>query len=357
MKRNNPFNLSPKLLVSITWYTLVLGAVGMLIYSLPKIYHLLSATLIAFLLSYLLHPAVQVLERYSLNRGTATMVVFLFIFLLLGWMIVEITPFVWGQFQDFQTFLAEHDLTKVLAKYLGKVEDLIVFLDDGALTNQVGQAEEWLLNLVSSSRIKGILQNIYVVLNYVILIPFIAFFFTRDRRKIRHLAVQSAPNAFFEMAFNIYYKIDEKLGSYIRGILIESLIIGILSIIGLWIVDVPYLIVIGLFAGVANIVPYFGPVAGAIPAVIIKFFQTNEPMAVVPVLVVFLLVQIVDNVFVKPVIVARTMELHPLIVLLVVVAGGQIYGIMGMVMSIPIASMFLVVLSEISWGIKNYSFD
>jgi predicted PurR-regulated permease PerM len=130
----------------------------------------------------------------------------------------------------------------------------------------------------------------------------------------------------------------------------------VLSIVGLWIVDVQYFFVIGIFAGLANIVPYFGPVAGAIPALIVKSFESNDPMLLLPVIIVFLIVQLLDNILVKPIVVSKTMDLHPLIVLLVVVAGGELYGIVGMIVSIPIASMFIVIVSEMNWAMKNYSF-
>jgi len=82
----------------------------------------------------------------------------------------------------------------------------------------------------------------------------------------------------------------------------------------------------------------------------------EDPTTLVPVIVVFAVVQILDNVFVKPVVVAKTMNLHPLIVLLVVVGGGQLYGIPGMILSIPLASMFIVVISEVNWALNNYRF-
>ncbi|MGM0381800.1 MAG: AI-2E family transporter [bacterium] len=121
--------------------------------------------------------------------------------------------------------------------------------------------------------------------------------------------------------------------------------------------DVPYAVVIGIFAGIANIVPYFGPVAGAIPAIIIKSIETSDAASLIAVGVLFLIVQALDNVWVKPHVFSRSMNMHPLVVFLVVIAGGELAGIMGMILSIPVTASLGVILREFYRGIKNYQFQ
>lgn len=344
-------SLHPKTLMSILRYALILGGLLAIIYSIPRVYHLLSMTIVALLISYLLNPPVTFLERYQLTRGTATTIVFVVIGLFVTWGIFEISPFLWEQFEALRAFLSTNKPTTLLKDYLTQVENTFGFLPEGSLAGQVEVAYDW-----AFGQLTGIPQVLYLTLQYLVIVPFIAFFLTRDKRKIRGFVVQSVPNQFFEMMFDLYYKVDRKLGAYIRGIIIESFIIAILSILGLWFVDVKYMFVIGIFAGVANIIPYFGPVAGAIPALVVEYLEYNDPYMLIPVATVFLLIQLIDNVFLKPVVVAKTMDLHPLIVLIVVVAGGELYGILGMIVSIPIASMFIVVLTEMNWALNHYSF-
>lgn len=344
-------SLHPKTLMSVLRYTLVFGALFGIVYAIPRVYHLLSMTIVALLISYLLNPPVSFLERYQLTRGTATTIVFVVIGLLVAWGIMEITPFLWDQFEALQSFLSNNQPTERIKEYLRGVEGNFGFLPPGSLAGQVSVAYDW-----AFGQLTGIPQFLYLTIQYMVIVPFIAFFLTRDKRKIRRFAVGAVPNQFFEMMFDLYHKVDKKLGAYIRGIIIESSIIALLSIIGLWIVDVKYMFVIGIFAGVANIIPYFGPVAGAVPALAVEFLEYHDPVMLIPVATVFFLIQLIDNVVLKPVIVANTMDLHPLIVLIVVVAGGELYGILGMIVSIPIASMFIVILTEMNWALNNYSF-
>ncbi|MFB6344515.1 MAG: AI-2E family transporter [bacterium] len=351
MDSKSALSLHPRTLMSVLRYALVLGAVLLILYSIPRVYHLLSMTIVALLISYLLNPPVTFLEQYKLTRGASTTIVFVVIGLLATWGIFEISPFLWEQYEALRAFLANNKPNSILENYLRQLERSFGFLPKGSLAGQVGVAYDWVFGQLS-----GIPQVLYLTLQYLIIVPFIAFFLTRDRRRIRRFVVQSVPNQFFEMMFDLYYKVDKKLGAYIRGITIESFIIAVLSIIGLWIVDVKYMFVIGIFAGVANVIPYFGPVAGAIPALVVKFLDHNDPYTLIPVAAVFLIIQLVDNVFLKPIVVAKTMDLHPLIVLIVVVAGGELWGILGMIVSIPIASMFVVILTEMNWALNNYSF-
>lgn len=348
---NSTLSPHPRTLVAGLYYTLVLGGLVALVWSMPRIYHLVAMTILALFISYLVNPAVRLLERYELTRTTATSVVFLVIVGGATWGIFQLAPFVWDQFLELRHFLATHEPTKLIQGYLTDVENRLGFVPPGSLSGQVDIVYQWTLD-----QLTGIPQILYITLQYLLIVPFIAFFLTRDRRRMRRVVVQSVPNQFFEMMFNLYHKVDQKLGAYLRGIVIESVIIGVLTVAGLWMVDVRYFVVIGFFAGVSNVVPYFGPFAGAVPAIVVEAVRIDDPVQLVPVVAVFVVVQLLDNVLLKPVIVAKTMNLHPLLVLLVVVAGGQLYGIMGMIVSIPLASMFIVVVSEFNWALNNYSF-
>lgn len=348
---NNVFSPRPRVIVTVLYYILIFSGILALIWSIPRIYHLISMTILAFFISYLLNPPVSILERYGVGRGWATGLVFLVLGGAATWGIFELAPFVWEQFLELRMFLAEREPTRIIQGYVANFERSFPFVPEGSLTSRVDTLYNWVLGQLSG--IPGIL---YVVLQYLLIVPFIAFFFIRDRRRMRRFVVQSVPNQFFEMMFNLYYKVDRKLGAYVRGIIIESSIIAFLSVVGLWAVDVNYYVVIGVFAGIANVVPYFGPFAGAIPAIVVESVGMEDPTTLVPVVMVFVVIQLLDNVIVKPVVVAKTMDLHPLIVLLVVVGGGQLYGIPGMILSIPLASMFIVVLSEFNWALNNYRF-
>jgi predicted PurR-regulated permease PerM len=115
-----------------------------------------------------------------------------------------------------------------------------------------------------------------------------------------------------------------------------------------------YYFFIGVMAGLANMIPYFGPLVGAIPAMIIALWDFGAIGPVAAVAVAFASIQLFENIFISPFIVSKSVELHPLTVIIVILIGGQLVGIFGMLMAVPIASIIKVTAKELYWGVRNY---
>lgn len=352
MQSDKSFFLSPRLIATLIYYFLPLLFMAILVFFIPALYHLILMFVISYFLSHLFSPPVNYLERQGFSRHRATLLVFLILFVVLINIIVIYSPLIWNQLIELQDQLAHNDIMGFARGYINKVEQFFTFLPEGSISGQIGGVRDWILGQLS-----GALVNIYIGFQYLIVVPFISFFLVRDKRLIRRYLIQGVSNAFFEMVFNIYYKIDRKVGQYIRGLIIEAIIIAVFCITGLMILGVPYAIVIGIFAGIANIVPYFGPIAGAIPALVLKSIETSNVVSLLAVGILFMIVQSLDNIWLKPQVFARSMNMHPLVVFLVVIAGGELAGVIGMVLSIPLTASIGVILREFYRGIKNYQFQ
>jgi len=194
-------------------------------------------------------------------------------------------------------------------------------------------------------------------LTFVIIVPLVLFFFLGEGRAIKRALIELVPNQYFEMVLNLLYRIDIQLGGYIRGMVMSVFIISILSVTGLYLVGLEYFLVIGTVAGVANVIPYLGPLIGIVGGVIAAALQYSELSlgVVFPVVVVFLCVQIIDNVFVAPVVVARSVNLHPLVVIFVVLVGSQLFGAVGMILAVPATAVIKVSAQTIYEGLRSYS--
>jgi putative permease len=150
---------------------------------------------------------------------------------------------------------------------------------------------------------------------------------------------------------DLLFKMDTQLGNYMRSQFLDAIAFGVLATIGLWILGVPYFFFIGAFAGAANIIPYVGPLAGVLPGVVVATLDTGDIMAGIWVIIVFVLMKLIDDFVIQPIIVARGVELHPLMVLVVIMVGGGLFGILGMLIAVPIAGFLKVVFRE---GIATY---
>jgi predicted PurR-regulated permease PerM len=163
------------------------------------------------------------------------------------------------------------------------------------------------------------------------------------------------PNRYFEMVLNVIHKIDQQLGWYLRGQFTEASVVGILSVIALWLLDVQYFIMIGVFAGLANMIPYVGPVAGMVPAIIITIMNGGDPVKILYIVIAFSIVQLIDNIILQPMVLSKSVKLHPLIIVFVVLIGGQFFGVLGMLLAVPVAGIIKVTSSELYLGIRKFN--
>lgn len=350
MENNNPDRT--QITARIIRYTIPVLVVFLLAYITWQIPRLISMILIAYLLSYVFRPFVQRLERRGIPRTLATLILFTGVSIVMLILLWGAIPRLWEQLVELRSRLIQKNLGNLVESYLRMIESNLNFLPGGTLVQQVDVAYAWIIDQLGQ-----ILRNVYVFLEYLFFVPIILFFMIRDGDRFKRGMFSLVPNSFFEMFYNLLCKIDVKLGAYIRGVLFESLIIAMLNIIGFWVVDVPYAVIIGLFAGFCNMVPYLGPMVGGIPALIIKYLEQPIFVELIPVLVVLAAVQLIDNVWAKPYVMSKSMNIHPLVVILAVVTGGKLYGVLGMILSIPVASIFLLVFSELHWAIRNYRFQ
>ena len=137
-------------------------------------------------------------------------------------------------------------------------------------------------------------------------------------------------------------EMDNSLGSFIRGQLLISAIVGILIAVGLSIMGVDFALIIGLIAGIFNIVPYFGPIIGAVPAVV--FALLKSPLTAVYVVLLFAVVNQVESSIISPNILGEHVGLHPVTVIFSIISGGYLFGILGVILAVPVTSIVKVTL-------------
>lgn len=173
----------------------------------------------------------------------------------------------------------------------------------------------------------------------------------KDGREFKKAFVSIMPNQHFEFTLYLLYKLNAQIGNYLRGQFIDATIVGVLSVGALWFIGVKYFFIIGTFAGLANLIPYFGPIAGATIAIIVSILQTGNFHMAFYIIIAFTLIKLFDDILIQPIVVARTVHMHPLVVLLSVLIGGKLFGILGMLLSVPMVGFMKVVAHE---SINNY---
>jgi predicted PurR-regulated permease PerM len=187
-----------------------------------------------------------------------------------------------------------------------------------------------------------------------LVIPFVTYFaLAQGDRAVKRL-LERVPNKYFEMTLNVVDKIQKDLVGYLRGWILDSVIVGIINIVGYIIIGVNYPVLLGIIAGIANLIPYVGPFVGVIPAVLVGATQTGDLSMVTPILLLLLGVQTIDNIIVQPLCFSKTVDMHPLTVIVVLIVGNQLLGVLGMLLAIPVYTILKVTAVESYWGLKHY---
>lgn len=263
-------------------------------------------------------------------------------------------------FQSFEQFLEEKKL--INPKELG-----IDLIDkEGEKINPfIDQLQKYTSKSLKSLALSAILNNIlsftgnfFIALLAVL---FIAFFLLYEKGMLRKLIIQLIPNKYFEVTIGVVYKVERLLANYLLGLLIQMVFIFAIAATGLLIINVKYAITIALFAALANLIPYLGPGLGASFGLIVSFstsFNLLNGMDYVffslKILLVFLVVQLVDNLILQPVIFSKSIKAHPLETFIAIFAGAAIAGALGMIVAIPVYTLLRVSYIELRRGYKEY---
>jgi putative permease len=300
--------------------------------------------IVAALLSYILDPVVNSLEARGLSRGVASLVVILTI---IGSIVVAgivLVPIIIEQVQALQS-------GETSAKAMASLQQLQDGIRSALQPIGMGQFNlfeeiETLKRAIGEKIIEFMMKDFIELIITAVTIPFMMFFLMKDGRDLKKGFIELVPNRYFEFVMDLLYKMDTQLGNYLRSQFIDATVFGALSTIALWILDVPYFLFIGAFAGFANLIPYVGPLAGMVPAFIVAVMNSGSISSGVNVIIAYVILKMLDDFLVQPLLVSRGVELHPLFVLVAIMIGGGMFGMLGMLLAVPAAGFLKVAFRE-----------
>lgn len=324
---------------------IVLVAFGWL---LGRISGALTPFVIAFILVLVLRGPVNKLQSAGIGRGLSVLVCYLLgaaLLTVLGLLIVpplarQLTEFARDAptyYDQIQGFINSAFYEYRSMRIPGGLE---VFTDRA--TAAIGSR----LVVWSQALTKGVLAAGGGAVGFVIDIVLslvIGFFLLRDLPVMREELFRMAGRGRRAEAQTIYVKVITVLGGYLRGQLIIAIVVGVLTTIGLALAGVPYALVIGLVTGVFNIVPYFGPIVGAVLATLAVAFKVAagaaSPWLFLIALAIVFGVQQLESTFLSPRIMSEQVDLHPVLVIFSLLVGGTLFGFVGLLMAIPLAAV------------------
>ncbi len=338
---------------SPAWMKLLLlaGLVAAAVFVARDLGHVARLLIVGGLLAYLLDPLARALESRGLSRSSATILIFAALVTLLTILVYALFPAISAQVAGLQQGFDVTDVDRLLYDIDWVVNGILSRFGAGAVDVPTA-AYDWLAR--QSGNLIQIIPSAFSMAADVVIVPFIMFFLLRDGMEMKKTFISWLPNRYFEFALTVIHKSSRKLGAYLRGQATAALVVGILSSIALRLLDVDYYLIVGLFAGIANMVPYLGPFAGSALAVVVSALTTGGLQDAPWIILSFLLIQMIDNTLVQPLVLSRNVEMHPLGVLLAVIIGGQFFGIWGLLLAVPVAAIVKVVIAEFAGNLRHF---
>lgn len=306
--------------------------------------------LITGFLYFLLNPVVTFLTRKKVPKIIAILFIYLAFTGLLFLAIGNLAPAISNQF----TALAND-----LPKYADKTLDLFDELAHSSQYQWVIDEQSDLLDTVeekliefantlpnritaSISSILGVIANITVIL---VTVPFLLFYMFKDGHKFPEALTKFLPTSYRDEGFVVLKETGETLSAYIQGQVTVALAVGTLSFIGYLIIDLKYALILALVVSVTNIIPYVGPILGGTPAVIVALF--DSPTKALLVLLVIVIAQQIEGNVLSPLILGKSLDTHPATIIILLLAAGNLAGVLGMVLAIPTYAVVKVIVLNI----------
>ncbi|MBA01133.1 MAG: hypothetical protein CL752_01765 [Chloroflexi bacterium] len=346
---NNNFRIALWLIVLVTVIYLITQSLGAL-------FPFAVAAIVAYALSPLVDRMTIIFPSYfgvnnKIKRGLSVLIIYLttiLAFVVLGWTMI---PVILDQIDQFIDTLPEitNEAQKQINSWLEVYRNRTPTNIQAHVDSSIDQVLITIANTIQDLMIHTInifTSSVTTIIGFVV-VPFWMFYVLRDRPNVKPHLLKAVPQKFQIDVANLLAVADDILGKYIRAQLLLGLIVGVSVAVALTALNIQLSLALGFFAGVTELIPFIGPVIGAIPALIIV--AATAPEHFIWVVLIYFLIQQIENSILVPRIQGHALSIHPAVILLLLAIGATTFGIIGLIVVVPLAA----VLREIFWYIDR----
>lgn len=297
----------------------------------------------ALIVSYVLNPVVNMLNQRKVPRTVAILLIYAVFFTALTVILMNLTPVFIEQLNELNEHMPDLMMrTQSLVDGFNKSK----LLPDSVRSGIYGSIQQWEDHI--SRMITEFISKIGSTINMLFIafiVPFLAFYILKDFQLIEKTTLAIVPKKRRKEVVSLLVDIDSALGNYIRGQFIVGLIVGMLAYIGYWLIGMPYPLLLASIVAIFDIVPYLGPFLGAAPAVLMA--STVSWKMVMMVILVNTVIQILESNVVSPQVVGRTLQMHPLFIIFALLVGGEVGGVIGLILAVPFFAAMKVIIQHV----------
>lgn len=306
--------------------------------------------ILAGILYYLMNPTVDYLERKGIKRIYSIFGLFILVVGLIVWGVVVIIPKIQEQSMSFAD-----NLPGYLTIIENKVNEILSDPIFSQVQEQIEASNEKLISSLTDivqNLSRSTIQNlgsffgaVATIVLAVITMPFILFYLLKDGRKLAPYFVKFLPTKMRQPSLIVLKEMNDQVSSYIRGQLTVAFAVAVMFMIGFSIIGLDYAITLGIAAGFLNLIPYLGSFLAMIPAVFLGI--VGGPVLLIQVLIVFVIEQTIEGRLISPLVLGNELSIHPVTILLVLLTSGKLFGLVGVILGIPVYAAAKVIITHV----------
>ena len=311
---------------------------------------IITPIIVAYVFYYMLNPLVNFFSK-KISRFSASLLAILVGVITVLIVIIGVVPIIVEQTQNLITALPRY--IEIVKGYLEEYSDnayvqvVVEYVNTNLNVSKISQR----LISITTSIAQGVVSSISSTASVLITMPFVLFFLLKDASQFNKFVISLLPKKFEKSVAETIDEIDDKVGSYIQGQMLVSLCIGVMLFIGYNVIGLHYAFSLATIAAFLSIVPYLGPAIAITPAMLVA--ASTSWVMVVKMLVVWGIVQFLEGNIISPNIMGRSMNMHPLTVIFVILIGVNISGVVGAILGIPVYSILKVLISKLLLSVKE----
>lgn len=329
-------------------------AIPILLYAFYMLSNIFVLLALSVLLGLIFAPFVRILEGKGLSRTFSTLIVFIAFGFLVYLGLSFVIPKLFYQMDQLIIELKDFSLNEELNTIEDKIIGFIPLFHKGELALKV---EKIILTSFNDAinHLTSYVSGIVSVAAFLFIVPFISFFLLKDSSAIQKGLIHVVPNKYFEMSYWILKRVTIQLGRFVRGWIFDAAFVGIFIGFGFYFIGLPNALPLGVISGLGHLIPYFGPIIGGVPAIVLSIMQTGDLSQVPFIVLIVSLTYTLDNGFVQPYVFSKSVDMHPIIIILLIIAGSELLGLLGMLLAVPTATVIKTTAKEVYFAYKNYS--
>ena len=332
------------IIIGATCALILLLLLGLYRYG-AAVFMVLLPFFLAIILAYILNPLVEFLENRRIPRFLGILLIYAIFFSMLFIIGITSIPTLLLELQKLAEKIPQYtqDVQRFLLhlqsdyQRINIPENIRLVLDQNIVAMQ-GNLQDVVERITST--VLGVFTHTFTIL----VTPLLVYYILRDMDSLKRSFVMLFPKRYRKWVSDMGSEMDRTLGAYFRGMLLICFLVGFMTYIGLTIIGVDFSLILGIIAGLTNIIPYFGPLIGAVPAVLISLL--HSPALALKALVVVVIVQQIESQFIAPQILGRSLGLHPVVVIFVLIVGGKLFGLVGLIFAVPFSAMLRIFLKH-----------